>query len=71
MASTAAAARNRHGPEVFNVNDLVMAYLSTGSGIAGVQPNIMVPEARMAVRVANGYTSKCSHWDSRGWWRSA
>lgn len=29
-------------PEVFN--DLVAAYLSTGAGIAGMQPKIMVPE---------------------------
>ncbi len=28
-------------PEVFN--DLVAAYLSTGAGIAGMQPKIMVP----------------------------
>lgn len=38
-----------YSPEVFN--DLVMAYLSTGSGIAGVQPKIMVPEERMAVPI--------------------
>lgn len=32
----------RYTPEVFN--DLVAAYLSTGAGIAGVQPKIMVPD---------------------------
>lgn len=32
----------RYTPEVFN--DLVTAYLSTGAGIAGMQPKIMVPD---------------------------
>lgn len=32
----------RYTPEVFN--DLVAAYLSTGAGIAGMQPKIMVPD---------------------------
>lgn len=32
----------RYTPEVFD--DLVSAYLSTGAGIAGIQPKIMVPE---------------------------
>lgn len=36
-------------PAVFN--ELVAAYLSTGAGIAGVQPKIMVPEARFSVPI--------------------
>ena len=36
-------------PQVFD--DLVMAYLSTGAGIAGMQPKIMVPEVRMSVPI--------------------
>ena len=38
-----------YSPRVFD--DLVAAYLSTGAGIAGVQPKIMVPEMRMAVPI--------------------
>jgi serine/threonine-protein kinase HipA len=34
--------RTRYTPEVFN--ELVAAYLSTGAGIAGMQPKIMVPD---------------------------
>lgn len=32
-------------------DDLVAAYLSTGAGIAGMQPKIMVPEVRIAVPI--------------------
>lgn len=39
----------RYSPQVFN--DLVAAYLSTGAGIAGMQPKIMVPEVRVAVPI--------------------
>lgn len=39
----------RYSPEVFN--ELVAAYLSTGAGIAGMQPKIMVPEVRGAVPI--------------------
>lgn len=35
-------AKTRYSPEVFQ--DLVAAYLSTGAGIAGMQPKIMVPD---------------------------
>lgn len=38
-----------YSPAVFN--ELVAAYLSTGAGIAGVQPKIMVPEARFSVPI--------------------
>ena len=38
-----------YSPTVFN--ELVAAYLSTGAGIAGVQPKIMVPEARFSVPI--------------------
>ena len=38
-----------YSPDVFD--DLVAAYLSTGAGIAGVQPKIMVPETRMTVLI--------------------
>jgi serine/threonine-protein kinase HipA len=38
-----------YSPKVFD--DLVTAYLSTGAGIAGMQPKIMVPEVRMAVPI--------------------
>lgn len=38
-----------YSPGVFD--ELVAAYLSTGAGIAGVQPKIMVPEDRMAVPI--------------------
>jgi serine/threonine-protein kinase HipA len=38
----AALLQTRYTPEVFD--DLVAAYLSTGAGIAGMQPKIMVPE---------------------------
>jgi serine/threonine-protein kinase HipA len=34
--------RTRYSPEVFD--ELVAAYLSTGAGIAGMQPKIMVPD---------------------------
>ncbi|WP_066151849.1 type II toxin-antitoxin system HipA family toxin [Hydrogenophaga pseudoflava] len=34
--------QTRYTPEVFN--ELIAAYLSTGAGIAGVQPKIMVPD---------------------------
>jgi serine/threonine-protein kinase HipA len=34
--------RTRYTPDVFN--ELVAAYLSTGAGIAGMQPKIMVPD---------------------------
>ena len=34
--------KTAYTPEVFN--DLVAAYLSTGAGIAGMQPKIMVPD---------------------------
>jgi serine/threonine-protein kinase HipA len=34
--------KTRYTPKVFN--DLVAAYLSTGAGIAGMQPKIMVPD---------------------------
>lgn len=34
--------RTRYTPEVFG--ELVSAYLSTGAGIAGMQPKIMVPD---------------------------
>jgi len=34
--------KTRYTPEVFN--ELVAAYLSTGAGIAGMQPKIMVPD---------------------------
>lgn len=40
--SKAELVRTRYTPDVFN--DLVAAYLSTGAGIAGMQPKIMVPE---------------------------
>lgn len=39
----------RYSPKVFS--DLVAAYLSTGAGIAGMQPKIMVPEVRVAVPI--------------------
>jgi serine/threonine-protein kinase HipA len=39
--SKEALLKTRYTPEVFN--DLVAAYLSTGAGIAGMQPKIMVP----------------------------
>jgi len=38
-----------YSPQVFN--DLVAAYLSTGAGIAGMQPKIMVPEVRVSVPI--------------------
>jgi serine/threonine-protein kinase HipA len=38
-----------YSSDVFN--DLVVAYLSTGAGIAGMQPKIMVPEVRMTVPI--------------------
>lgn len=38
----AALLSTRYSPEVFD--DLVAAYLSTGAGIAGMQPKIMVPD---------------------------
>ena len=38
----AALLATRYSPEVFD--DLVAAYLSTGAGIAGMQPKIMVPD---------------------------
>ena len=38
----AALLKMRYSPEVFD--DLVAAYLSTGAGIAGMQPKIMVPD---------------------------
>ncbi len=41
--------RTAYTPQVFD--DLVMAYLSTGAGIAGMQPKIMVPEVRMSVPI--------------------
>lgn len=41
--------RTAYSEKVFD--DLVAAYLSTGAGIAGVQPKIMVPEARMSVPI--------------------
>lgn len=37
--------KTRYTPEVFN--ELVAAYLSTGAGIAGMQPKIMVPDRAM------------------------
>jgi serine/threonine-protein kinase HipA len=40
--SKAQLIRTRYTPEVFN--ELVAAYLSTGAGIAGMQPKIMVPD---------------------------
>ena len=40
--SKAELLKTRYTPEVFN--ELVAAYLSTGAGIAGMQPKIMVPE---------------------------
>lgn len=40
--SKASLAKTRYSPEVFQ--DLVAAYLSTGAGIAGMQPKIMVPD---------------------------
>jgi serine/threonine-protein kinase HipA len=40
--SKAELLRMSYSPEVFN--DLVGAYLSTGAGIAGMQPKIMVPD---------------------------
>jgi serine/threonine-protein kinase HipA len=40
--SKAELLRTRYTPEVFN--ELVAAYLSTGAGIAGMQPKIMVPD---------------------------
>lgn len=39
----------RYTPQVFD--ELVRAYLSTGAGIAGVQPKIMVPEVRTAIAI--------------------
>jgi serine/threonine-protein kinase HipA len=42
VLSKAELLKTRYTPEVFN--DLVAAYLSTGAGIAGVQPKIMVPD---------------------------
>ncbi len=41
--------RTAYTPQFFD--DLVMAYLSTGAGIAGMQPKIMVPEVRMSVPI--------------------
>jgi len=38
-----------YSPKVFD--ELVAAYLSTGAGIAGMQPKIMVPEVRIAVPI--------------------
>lgn len=38
-----------YSPKVFD--ELVAAYLSTGAGIAGMQPKIMVPEVRFAVPI--------------------
>lgn len=40
--SKAELLKTRYTPEVFN--ELVAAYLSTGAGIAGIQPKIMVPD---------------------------
>lgn len=40
--SKSALLKTRYSPEVFD--ELVAAYLSTGAGIAGMQPKIMVPE---------------------------
>jgi serine/threonine-protein kinase HipA len=40
--SKAELVKTNYTPQVFN--DLVTAYLSTGAGIAGVQPKIMVPD---------------------------
>ncbi len=40
--SKAELLKTRYTPEVFN--ELVAAYLSTGAGIAGMQPKIMVPD---------------------------
>lgn len=40
--SKAELLKTRYTPEVFN--ELIAAYLSTGAGIAGMQPKIMVPE---------------------------
>lgn len=40
--SKAELLQTRYTPEVFN--DLMAAYLSTGAGIAGMQPKIMVPD---------------------------
>jgi serine/threonine-protein kinase HipA len=40
--SRAELLKTRYTPEVFD--ELVVAYLSTGAGIAGMQPKIMVPE---------------------------
>jgi serine/threonine-protein kinase HipA len=40
--SKAALLKTRYRPEVFD--ELVAAYLSTGAGIAGMQPKIMVPD---------------------------
>ena len=36
--------KTRYTPEVFS--ELVVAYLSTGAGIAGMQPKIMVPDVQ-------------------------
>jgi len=47
--SKATLLNTRYSPKIFD--DLVSAYLSTGAGIAGMQPKIMVPEARIAVPV--------------------
>ena len=38
-----------YSPSVFD--ELVAAYLSTGAGIAGMQPKIMVPEVRVSVPI--------------------
>ncbi len=40
--SKAELLKTRYTPEVFN--ELIAAYLSTGAGIAGMQPKIMVPD---------------------------
>lgn len=40
--SKAELLRTRYTPEVFD--ELVAAYLSTGAGVAGIQPKIMVPD---------------------------
>jgi serine/threonine-protein kinase HipA len=42
MLSKTELLQTRYTPEVFN--ELIAAYLSTGAGIAGVQPKIMVPD---------------------------
>ncbi|HMO48270.1 MAG TPA: HipA N-terminal domain-containing protein [Rubrivivax sp.] len=47
--SKASLLATAYSPKVFD--ELVAAYLSTGAGIAGMQPKIMVPESRLSIPI--------------------